>query len=128
MYRSCFQITQDKWNFFYIQNFNTNVFNKFRKNLSTVLIPPSLIEQFKSNYPEWAVKVVGQNHPDKSKEYNPPMKEDSSKRKEPPMAQSLEASVKKNHHSNRDKNKQFHPYRNKKFKHYLIFFQFYGFS
>lgn len=42
MYRSCFQEDKDKWNFFYIKNFQTNNRNKFRKNLNTVLLPPSI--------------------------------------------------------------------------------------
>lgn len=90
MYKSCFQTSQDKWNFFYIQNFNTNVFNKFRKNLNTVLIPPSLLENFKSKYPEWGAKVAGQNHPAKSPGYPPHMKEEQSKHKERLTEQSSE--------------------------------------
>jgi hypothetical protein len=111
MYRSCFQTTQDKWNFFYIQNFNTNVFNKFRKNLSTVLIPPSLINQFKSSYPEWAVKVAGQNLQGDSKVLSPPLNAASSKPKEPPTGLLSGVSVKEKHHSAQSKRKRTHPYK-----------------
>lgn len=45
MYRSCFKYSSDKYNFFYISNFVTNNRIKFRKNLNTILIPPSLSEK-----------------------------------------------------------------------------------
>jgi hypothetical protein len=87
MYRSCFQSTQDKWSFFYIQNFNTNIFNKFRKNLSTILIPPSLTDKFKKDHPEWAAKVVDQKQQENSNQSHPHMKEEPSKHKEQSMDQ-----------------------------------------
>jgi Poxvirus A32 protein len=48
MYRSCFKKEEDKYNFFYIANFITNNRIKFRKNLNTILLPPSTLEENRS--------------------------------------------------------------------------------
>ena len=109
MYRSCFQTTQDKWNFFYIQNFNTNIFNKFRKNLGTVLIPPSVIDKFNKKFPEWAVKVADQNQRGIYKEFNQAMKEDKLSHKERHTEQSLVTPTRQDK-PNLDKSHFYHPY------------------
>lgn len=60
MYRRCFQSSDDKWNFFYVQNFNTNNYTKFKKNLNTILIPPSLLQDFNKDHQgtEWVAEVA----------------------------------------------------------------------